>query len=227
MTERFLADSRAGNENLTNSKEKEEMASALIQGVLFGGMNAALLVYMGFEMQDMLNTSTAVLSRLVVFYFCCMFVLGMVFAESMTVRVDPQYGPIIGPMGTFVATWLGSLFLSLTVLMTDEVACVAPIVFATAFAYGHAKATNHSVTWLGPVFASLVLLFGSVVLFADSEYVDDFAAQVGEYFDAPREPMPRSYLMERGGAFDTIPGFVPVFLGAGAFGLMRSQVASA
>lgn len=203
------------------------MASSLIQGLLFGGMNAAILVYTGFEMQDMLGTSTLFLSRLVVFQFCCMFVLGMVFAESMTVRVDPVYGPIIGPMGTFVATWLGSLFLLLAVLLTNEIGLMAPLVFAVAYAYGHAKATNHSVTWLGPVFASLLLLFGSVVLFTDSDYIDDFADQVGDYFDAEKGQLPRTYLMEKGGAFNSVPGFVPVFLGAGAFGLMRTQVASA
>lgn len=198
---------------------------SLLQGVLFASMNTAITAYVAEQLHDDLGIGLGLLPRLLVFVFCLCLVLGSVLAESTTIRLDEQHGPIIGPIGTFLSAWLSIQVGAIIALMTGEYAILAPLAFAVAYAYGHAKAINHTATTFGPFLAAIALLFGLVMLLVDAEAVDEFADQIGDYFDLADSDRPLSYLMGTGGLF-AIPGFVPVFVTMASFGLMRIQTPS-
>lgn len=197
--------------------------ASVFQGTLFGVMNAAILAYLGYKLDEEFGIPVGILPRIVIFHFCMCFVLGLVFVESISLRIDPVHGAVVGPMGTFLATLIGLYVTSIAVLLTHEFVILAPTVFAVAFAYGQAKAINFHYTKFGPFIAAIVFMFGLIVLLIDSDYVDDFAKQIGTYFDLGESIVPKSYLMEPGGVF-SIPLFAPVFITITAYGLMWSQI---
>lgn len=197
--------------------------ASVLQGVLFGGLNTAIVAYIGDELKDRLGITLGLLPRLSVFVFCMSFVLGLVVIESTTLRLDPDHGPIIGPIGTFLAAWVTIIVASSLTLLTNEYALLTPIAFSVAYAYGHAKAINHSDTTVGPFLASIAILFGLVALLVESDYVDEFANTMGSYFDMDRSNVPVSYMVQKGGVF-ALQGFAPLFVTVASFGLMRTQL---
>ena len=197
--------------------------SSVFQGTLFGVMNAAILVYVGDRLHNESGVPVPMLPRLVVFHFCMCFVLGLVFMESISARLDPDHGPIVGPMGTFLATILALYFTEIAVLLTHEHVLLTPFVFAVAYTYGQAKAINHNYTKFGPFVASVVFMFALVVLLVDSSYIDEFANQVGALFDTGESNTPKSYLMQPGSLF-AVPFVVPVFVTVAAYGLMYTPL---
>lgn len=196
--------------------------AAILQGTLFAGMNVALTAYVGEELHLLLGVGKGILPRLLVFVFCFSFVLGTVLVESTTIRFEPIVGPIIGPIGTFLATWLAIQTGAIIAIVTGEYTLLAPLAFAVAYAYGHAKAINHNPAPFGTFLSAIVLLFGLIVLYLDTPYVDDFADQIGDTFELQSSDMPLSYLKGSGGLYG-IPGFVPLFVTMTSFGLMRAQ----
>ena len=128
--------------------------SSLFQGVLFAVFSTAVFAYMGQKLGDDFNVPIFLAPRLVVFHFCMSFILGMSFLESISVRLDQNHGPVIGPMGTFLATLLALFFTEVVVLLTYEIAILTPIAFAVAYTYGRTKAANFISTKYGPFFCS-------------------------------------------------------------------------
>jgi len=198
--------------------------ASLFQGVLFAVMNTAILAFIGDKLKTDFDIPTLLLPRILIFHFCMCFILGLVFVESLPVRYDPVHGPIVGPMGTFLATLLAIYAAEIVVLFSSEYAILAPLVFAVAYTYGQVKAINYSPTKFGPVIVAIMIMFGLVSILVDSEYVDDFANQVATYFDIDvSEMIPETYLMGQGGLFFT-PLFVPIFATVASYGLMWSQI---
>lgn len=211
--------------------------SSLMQAGLFAGTNIAILAYIGDRAREDLGLRVQVLPRLLVFHFCLCFVLGLVFVESVTVRLDPDYGAVVGPMGTFLAAWLALYAAMALVIATAEYVLLVPMVFAVAHVYGLAKAINHAPSRAGTLFSTAAIMAGLVVLLVRSEYIDEFALQVGDLMGvediddddddngnkAPRRTLPRTYLAGEGGVFAQ-PPFVVGFATLASFGLMWTQV---
>lgn len=198
--------------------------ASLFQGLLFATMNTAILAFVGDKLKNQFELPTFLLPRILVFHFCMCFILGLVFIESFSVRYDPFRGPIIGPIGTFIATLLAIYATEIVVLFSSEYAILTPLVFAVAYTYGQAKAVNYSPTKFGPMVAAITIMFSLITLLIDSEYVDDFANQIAGYFDIDvSEDIPQTYLMGEGGLF-YIPLFVPAFATIASYGLMWTQI---
>ncbi len=197
--------------------------SSIFQAALFAIFSSAILAYSSTKLANDFHLSGKLVPRLVVYQFCVSFVLGLVFLESTSVDLHPDYGPIIGPMGTFLAALACLFFTQVVVMFTWEFALLAPVAFAAAYTYGRAKAANFQSTQYGPVFASAVILFGLVVLLVDNEYIDEFADTITDFFDLESSEMPDTYLMEQGGLFH-IPLFAPIFIALACYGLMWAQV---
>lgn len=198
--------------------------ASLFQGLLFATMNTAILAFIGDKLENEFDIPIYLLPRILVFHFCMCFILGLVFVESLSVRYDSIHGPIIGPIGTFIATLLAIYATEIIVLFSSEYAILTPIVFAVAFTYGQAKAVNHNTTKFGPFIAAIMIMFALVTLLINSEYVDDFSNQIASYFDIDvNEDIPTTYLMGQGGLF-YIPLFIPAFATISSYMLMWTQI---
>lgn len=199
------------------------VVSSIIQGFIFAAMNTAMLAYVGEKMQEEFTISLDLLPRLMVFHFCLCFVLGTIFAESVAAYIHPTHGPIVGPMGTFLATWIGLYVAQVASLMTQEYVILTPMVFAVAYAYGQAKHVNMVPSRYGPYLSSVVFMLALVVLLVKSEYIDEFVSEEMEYFGTWNSQVPQTYLAQEGGLFGS-PFFAPVFVTLASYGLMWSQI---
>ena len=202
---------------------------SFIQGVLFAALNTLILGYIGEELKDNHNLKIDILPRVLIFHFCMCFILGLVFMESINVRMDAIKGPVIGPLGGYVATLFALYFVEMVVFFTDEFTLLTPVVFAVAFIYGQAKAANHVYTIYQPIIVSIVILSALVVLLIQSDYVDEFANEVSAVFNieprSGKDMRDKTYLMGKGGLF-TFPFFIPIFVTLASYGLMWSQIES-
>lgn len=193
------------------------------QGFLFAGMNTAILAYIGDRLHTNYNVNIQLLPRLLVFHFCLCFVLGLIFMESVGVRLDPIHGPIVGPIGTFVASWLSMYVLSIVVLLSSEYVLMVPLCFAVAYTFGHVKAVNYNPAIVQMMIACFIILLGLVVLITPSKTMDEAAVEFSSFFDTEYSSLPASYLTGKGGLF--FHPLIPIlFTGGGSYLLMWSQV---
>ena len=193
------------------------------QGLLFAGMNTAILAYIGDRLHSNYNVNIQLLPRLLVFHFALSFVLGLVFMESIGVRLDPVHGPIVGPIGTFVAAWMAMYILAIVVLLTSEYVLMVPLCFAVAYTFGFAKAVNYNPATVQMFIAICALLFGLVILLTPSDFMDEAADELGSFFDIGKSSLPATYLAGKGGLF-AHPVAPISFVGFGAYLLMWSQI---
>ena len=203
--------------------------ASLFQAVLFAGLNISVLAYAGDVLSVEYNIISHDLPRILVYHGCMCMVLGFVFLESISVRYDQAHGPIVGPMGTFLASWAALYACAITAFFSAELVLMVPVAFAVAFSYGRAKFVNHSRTEVQMVIASLILTFGLVVLLVDSQYVDDFTDEFAQFvhlesrealYGFTRRP---SYLTEMQGVFAS-PLPAVIYTSVACLGLMWAQL---
>lgn len=201
------------------------IASSILQGFLFAGMNSAVLAYVAEVLESRLRMSFVLLPRLLIFVFCTSFVLGSALVDSTTMRYDETYGALIGPIGTFIAVWLATHVIAVVALVTNEYAIMTTVVFAVAYAYGHAKASTFNGSKIACFINTIVLLLATVFLMVDAPYLDEVADQLGVIFGTAKSSLPPNYLAGKGGIF-AVPVFAPLVISLGSFGLMRAQSVS-
>ena len=100
--------------------------ASIFQGFLFATMNTAILAFIGDKLKNDFDVPTTLLPRILIFHFCMCFILGLVFVESLSVRYDSIHGPIVGPIGTFLATLLALYATEIVVLFSSEYAILTP-----------------------------------------------------------------------------------------------------
>lgn len=193
------------------------------QGILFASMNTAILAYIGEELHSQYDINIDLLPRLLIFHFFLSFVLGLVFMESLGVRLDPDHGPIVGPIGTFVASWIAMYVLAIVVLITSEYVLLVPLCFSVAYTFGLAKSINFSQARIESFIALFGIIAALVVVLVPSEIVDETAQEVLSFYDIGNSNLPRSYLAGKGGLFYE-PIFPILFTSFGSYLLMWTQV---
>jgi hypothetical protein len=194
----------------------------LLQGILFAGVNTALLLHATDALGEPLRLQADLYPRVLAFHALACLVLGSVMFESFAAHVDAAGRPVVGPVGTFLATWAGLYALALAALLSGERALLVPGCFAVAYAAGLARAANHLPAPVGAAAAAVALAVGLVLLLVDEPRIQEAAGAFGEALgleDAKEARPRRGYLLRDGGALES-PWFSVGFTTLGSYALL-------
>lgn len=196
---------------------------SIIQGIIFTIVNVLILGYLTDNFYEKLNLNIFLVPRVLLFHCCMCFILGLVFIESIVVRLDTNNNIIVGPIGTFLASWISLYFIELIVLQTNEIPILIPLCYSCVYTYGNAKAINHTSSPIGSYFITLIIFLATIIVLIPSPYIDDVAIKIlkSNVKDSKLD-ISLSYLMGKGGLFN-IPMFVPIFVTMSSFLLLHFQ----
>lgn len=200
--------------------------SSSFQSLLFGVVNVVTLSYIASNLKKSYGISLKLLPRIILFHFCMNLIMGLVFIQSISVRLDPIKGAIIGPLGTFLATLIFLYISSVLALFTSEYIILVASAYAVAFAYGRAKYMNKDPARIQTWFVMVFFLIGLLAIMVPDEIVDEIADGFGSYLKLDQaSEVPPNYLTSDGGVF-MFPWFSGLVVAGGSYALIKSQTSS-